>query len=137
RDQGDAVLLVGLAVDPGHRHGVLGIGEDFVDSVHDLLLEIRSGSTLWIPASNGVFPEWLPWESSNAGRRPGRAERHCTAPGRRPDVGGMTDTTTSSRTPQVLVSAASNYGSTAEIAARIGEVRAEDGCSVVITPPEE
>lgn len=49
----------------------------------------------------------------------------------------MTDTTTSSRTPQVLVSAASEYGSTAEIAARIGEVLAEDGCSVVITPPEE
>lgn len=52
-------------------------------------------------------------------------------------VAGMEQTPSISRAPQVLVSAASKYGSTAEIAARIGEVLGENGCSVTLTPPEE
>ena len=39
--------------------------------------------------------------------------------------------------PRVLVSAASKYGSTTEIAARIGEVLTQNGCVVTVTPPEE
>lgn len=39
--------------------------------------------------------------------------------------------------PRVLVSAASKYGSTAEIASRIGEVLSAEGCEVTVTPSDQ
>lgn len=49
----------------------------------------------------------------------------------------MTQTPHPAAAPKVLVSAASKYGSTTEIAAHIGEVLSERGCVVTVAPPDE